>query len=254
MAIAFVKNGGTNGDKVGGNTTLSLTVPAGGHALGNLVVVAVGYSANQTSTTTAVSDSRGNTYTLIEEVPTATSGLCALWVSVLTTALQAGDSITVTITGGGTPTFVKSAVTSAEFSGASSTEDVASAQGRSASTTTPSAGPITPPSAATLVIGAVGPFGPTGDTFTQDSDTAGGVGWTAGATGGTTGGSAATNITVRLAYKITTSSASQTYNPTLGTARECGWVIAALQQAAAAAPGPASSRRQRRASRYLTFR
>ena len=50
MAIAFVKNGGVAANKATAGP-LSVTVPAGGHAIGNLVVVNVGWSSTSTLAT-----------------------------------------------------------------------------------------------------------------------------------------------------------------------------------------------------------
>ena len=101
------------------------------------------------------------------------------------------------------------------------------------------------------LIGGLLAWGTT--TLTEDADTGGGAGWVSGPLAQTTGGSATTNIVHRAAYKITTSSVAQPYNPTLGTARQ-GSICLVAFKAAAAAPGPASSSRQRLAHRFLITR
>jgi epidermal growth factor receptor substrate 15 len=88
------------------------------------------------------------------------------------------------------------------------------------------------PAAGDIVIGALSLKGPTGDTFTQDTDTTAGGAWTSigGATpGGTSGGSATGNQTARGAYKIVTTATAQTYNPALGTARNYVELIGAIR-------------------------
>jgi Concanavalin A-like lectin/glucanases superfamily len=237
VAIAFVKNGGVNAVKAA-QASLSVTVPAGGHAAGNLVVVVIGYETSGSNTNTVLADSRGNTWTQIEPGNYVASRLhiCQIWACVLTTALQAGDTITATLVGGGN--FNKMGMTSAEFSGATIVEDVTSMfQYNATATATPSAGPKTPPSAATLILGALEWSGPnTGDGFVEDSDTAGGDSWHTVPDGGTSGGSATANVTARLAYKISTSSVAQTYNPTHSTARSNTILIASLQAAVTSTP------------------
>lgn len=72
-----------------------------------------------------------------------------------------------------------------------------------------------------LVFALVGANGPSGDTFTQDTDTTGGS-WSpasASAQIGSTGAGATTNATSKFGYKVVTASGTQTYNPALGTAR-----------------------------------
>lgn len=228
MAIAFVKNGGVNGSKAA-VASLAITVPAGGHAVGNTVIVFCGDDGSATQNL-SIADSKGNTWVDLHDVGTGGSSRRYMWGSVLTTALVAGDTITVTAS---TSTMAISGITSAEFSGVSLTEDIASTAAAGSSATSPSIGPVTPPSAAVLILCPLWLLGPTSDTFTQDTDTNGGS-WASGPVGGTTGGSATSNGTTRLAYKITTSSVAQTYNPTLGTLRRWDVFFVALQPTAVA--------------------
>lgn len=230
MAVAFVKNGGVAGDKSSGVTSLSVTVPAGGHALGNLVVVVFGWQLASGVTLNNVTDSRGNAYTITDPGPATGNQKGGIAASVLTTALLAGDTITVAFSG--TPNRI--GISCLEFSGASVIEDVASTNAFSATATSPSVGPITPASAVTLIIGGISEHGTT--TLTEDSDSAGGDTWHSGPTGGTTGGSATGNIVVRASYKITTSAVAQTFNPTPGTLRNWAAFIASLQPAVVGTP------------------
>src|SRR5689334_11132517 len=70
-AIAFVKNVGSNGSASTG-TTLSVTVPAGGVAAGDTVLVAV--AIDPATGTVSVADSRGNAYTNNADIQQGTSG------------------------------------------------------------------------------------------------------------------------------------------------------------------------------------
>lgn len=225
MSIAFVKNGGTLATTTSA-ATQTITVPAGGHALGSLVLVACTASSG---VPTSVTDARGNTYTGI-----AAGGVNGMYASVLTTALQAGDLITMHW---GTTSGAGAAASSAEFSGATITTDVAGAIATAASTT-PSSGAITPPDAVTLCLGLCDVTGAIGDTFTQDSThTGGGDSWHTLARAGT-----ATAVeTLNWAYKITTSSAAQTYAPTLGTSRTWVAAVYSLKPSPAVAIAPAAA-------------
>jgi len=101
-----------------------------------------------------------------------------------------------------------------------------------------------------LLIGAVGVNGPTGDAYTQDTDTTNGS-WVTGTRSGTSGGSASTNITINSAYKITTASGAQTYNPSLGTSRQWGEILFALMAGGRMLPRPLTGMRAvHRASRW----
>jgi hypothetical protein len=236
MALAFVKEGGFTSNKVTIANTYSITVPAGGHAAGNLLVVVTTSDASGNGMTISqVTDSRGNTYAISDPGANPASG-CSTGVaaSLLTTALQAGDTITILQANSGTGNSSKWAVVSAEFSGATTTEDVASAAasiGTVTNDSNPTVGPITPPSAQTLIIGALGFFSNVGTAVTEDTDNAGGDTWHTLTMQGTTGGSGPTNIAARISYKFTTSSAAQTFNPVLSIGRQWGVTIVALQQA-----------------------
>lgn len=225
MAIAFVKNEtATAAQKAGGVSTMTITC-ATTHAAGNLVVVWALLSWATTGTVSSCADSKGNTYFR----PGGTTD-CRIFVSVLASSLGVGDTITITGTG---DTWSKSAMSVAEFSGAAALTGNSSGQTAGFSISTTPSVSITPATAAVLIVGACGIIdGPTGDTFTQDSDTVGGDSWHSGPSAGTTGGSANTNCALRTVYKITTSAAAQTWNPTLGTARSGNIVLGTVPEIA----------------------
>jgi hypothetical protein len=125
MPAAFVKNGVAGVVATGTGLSVALTVPAGGHAVGNTLVLAATY-------VTGVSDSKGNTWV-------ALGG--GVYGSVLTTALVAGDTITVT----NSPTSTgHPAATYAEFSGVTLTLDGAINTSGTGTSATPTAGAVTP--------------------------------------------------------------------------------------------------------------
>lgn len=100
---------------------------------------------------------------------------------------------------------------------------VAGTDNTNLTTTTPSA--ISPSAAiGDLIIAFLSLKGPTGDGFTQDADVFGGA-WSTIPVAGTSGGSATTNQTLRGAYKIPNAVGTQTYNPSLGTARNYAEMI-----------------------------
>jgi hypothetical protein len=239
MAILFVRNGGTNSTK-STVTSLSVTVPAGGHAAGNLVVLFVGYTTIFSPTVTAT-DSKGNTWVQLGWIGQNNSSWAAsaIFASQLATALLSGDTITFT---NSTQTFTQCALNSAEFSGVSVTTDVSNTAAVSAtsSTTTPAlASNLTTTNTSDLALAVVGLPGPIGDTFTNDAATWDGSTWTALPRVGSTGGSAASNATVNSAYLITTATGALNYKPTLGTARSWAEIVATLKAAVPAGPLPA---------------
>lgn len=85
----------------GGGTTLAVTVPAGGYALGSLVIVAITtLSTVHGAWVSGISDTRGNTYTAVGSTYALANGLVTagdfqLFYSVLTTALLVNDVISI---------------------------------------------------------------------------------------------------------------------------------------------------------------
>lgn len=91
MAVSFVKSLGTAGSGAGGN--LTLTVPAGGVPVGDLICFQ-GVVSN--SATLVVTDTRSNTYTILQNLTATTSWVPYIGTCPVTTALLAGDTITFT--------------------------------------------------------------------------------------------------------------------------------------------------------------
>jgi hypothetical protein len=69
--------------------------------------------------------------------------------------------------------------------------------------------------------------GPSGDTYTQDSDTTGGA-WTSLTKAGTTNATADTNQTTYGGYKVTSVTGAQNYAPTINNARDSAGLILEL--------------------------
>ena len=226
MAIAFVKNGGTNSSKSGSVTSLAATVPTGGHAAGDLVLVVWTSNGGGSGNSFSCADSRSNSYVQVGGGANGNSAL-QVWVfaSVLATALLANDTITVSGT-----TVSQAATTTAEYSGVGATDDIATVLNNGSSRTPTASG--TPVSAATLVIGGLGVNGPTGDSFTEAT------GWNSLASAGTSGGPATSNIVVHAAYQILTSASAQNYNPSLGTSRLWAESLTVLDPISATSPVP----------------
>jgi chitodextrinase len=150
--LAFVKTLGTATAATSG-TTVALTVPAGGVAVGRTVVVWTGMSS-RTLNLTSITDSRGNAYTVDLSVKHASSSVSNFIGSArIATALQAGDQITVGFSGSSSIRLVAAA----EFSGVASASRVDRTAGTNGTSTTPSS----PTTAATsqpaeLVVGGFG--------------------------------------------------------------------------------------------------
>ena len=117
-AAAFVKNIGTNANESSG-TSIAVTVPAGGVALNDTILVTfamdpVADSADPTHLA-GVTDTKGNTYTKDADVTigSGTSGVRTVVFSApVGTALVSGNTITVTH-----PSAAAKAVSVNEFSG-----------------------------------------------------------------------------------------------------------------------------------------
>lgn len=211
---AFVKNIGT---AAGTASSLAVTVPAGGAAAGNLLVVCAGSQNGDGKTITGITDSRGNTYAEVQTTNATTNG-AMVWRSLLGTALQSGDTITVSFS-----SKQPWRVSVNEYSVVATTED--GKDGSQGSSTTPSVS-ITPANATNLVVTCLLVEDGASDGFTEDGDSAGGGTWN------TLTSVTAGDTILRGAYKITTSATTQTYDPTLGTSRPWTNIIAALQASA----------------------
>lgn len=81
---------------VGTGTIVTLTIPSGGVPIGHTIILGAG--SNHVAVT-SVTDSRGNTYTSNASVLPSTATAASLWSAPITTALLAGDTITVTYSG-----------------------------------------------------------------------------------------------------------------------------------------------------------
>jgi hypothetical protein len=184
--------------------TQTITVPAAGHAKGNLLVL---YFGNTTATVTGVIDARGNSY-----LPVISN---TFWASVLSTALISGDLITVTLSiATGTRT-----AQSAEFNGMGTSvlADVAGV-GASGSSTTPASGSITPVTINVLLLGQMSMTNTTA-VITEATS------WSA--IGTVTNSS--TTFEQHAAYRVLAVPAAVSYTPTLGTSSSWFANIAALR-------------------------
>lgn len=223
VPISLVKNVGTNTSNSTSITSLAVTVPAGGCAFGNLVVVRfAGFNLQGGTGSVTIADTRSNTWHLDFAKTNITDGINQVWSSVLTTALQSGDTITVTFPANNN----NYAMGADEFTGMGPLAGqpwAVDGTGATGSSTTPSdtlnPGATTP---AVLWYAPLFVASPSTDTFTEDSTNTVGGAWTS-LTAAPSASGAQTQST-RAAYKVpnTSLSSSQTWAPTLGTSR--GWI------------------------------
>lgn len=204
----------TNSSKTTG-TSIALTIPAGGIAAGNSIIVS--FAMDPATGTVSCTDTASNTYANDRDVVngSGTSGVRAVILSAHNvTALLSGNTITCTH-----PSVGARALGAAEFSGlavSGAKDQTTSAVGQS---TTPSSGNTgTTTQAVELLIGAIGVEGPSGDSFFP------GASYTTIGRGGTTGGNAATNITINPEYRIVTATDAYAATGTLGNSRK--WAAA----------------------------
>jgi hypothetical protein len=222
VGIAFVRNVGTSSSGDSGITNLSVIVPAGGIPAGRLLIVRFG-GYNYDSGSVSVADSRGHTYQQDWSQTDSSFGINQVWSTRTITALQAGDSITVTFPSGNDPY----AMAVDEFSGAypsawlfqvgasnNTTDTLPSA------TITPAADP--PPNA--LVLGVMISIADPVDGYTEDGDSTGGDTWHT--LPQAFGSASPRREMVRASYKIpANTSVAQTWNPVLGANR---WTLSVL--------------------------
>ena len=228
MTWTFIAHRGSGNNKVSG-TTLTFN-PTDNINVGQICLVLASsdnYTTVDNTETTqhTITDSKGNTWSKIKE-KTKTSGSAAdgvthsSWWSKITTQILTTDTIQLTLANAVTSkclgAFVFSITGSAvSLVGANSTVGTG--------TTLPSTTLSDLTSAEYLWVGSIGTEGPNGDTFTQDGDYANNTSF------GTTGSSAAGNVSCRFGSRIYTGT-TDTYNPTLGTARDCVDILGALKE------------------------
>ena len=165
-AITKVQDVGTNSDSTPSSTTLSVTVPAGGVAAGNSIIVT--FAMGDVSGTVSCSDSAANSYTADVDITNSTNVRTVILSAHNVSALSSGNTITVTH-----PSTADRTMYVGEFSGlaTSSTRDLTksntgNAKNMSAGNSTATSEPLE------LLIGAFGVAQGTGDSFTHGS------GWT----------------------------------------------------------------------------
>jgi hypothetical protein len=221
VPLSFVQSVGT-ATQAASASTLAVTVPAGGCAVGHLVVVHFA-GFNYTSGSVTIADTRSNTWAHPFTKTNSTFGINEVWYSVLATALQAGDTITVTM-----PTGDQCyAMTADEFAGVSPAAGqpwANDATGATGTSTAPSDN-LNPGATAPAVLWYAGMSvdSLSGETFTEDSTNTTGGNWVSLTPA--LAASATNPQSIHNAYKIpnTALSSTQTWTPTLGTSRD--WIV-----------------------------
>lgn len=207
MAVAFDKHIGSQ--TLSMSASASITVPAGGVAVGEVIIVRQAWTTFDSGMGT-VTDSRGNSYAggpagLTQYAPGTTSQ-CAggtAWCTV-TTALQAGDTITIASFPGGAK---KTGAWAADaWSGlADPATGSSGVRSQGLAQTSFSAGALVPVSVGDLVYGWCG----CSTTQTNDSDTTNGS-WVAGTKVGTSPFN-------NMQYKIVTGTTSFNFDQTFAS-------------------------------------
>ncbi|MEJ0037686.1 MAG: Calx-beta domain-containing protein [Gammaproteobacteria bacterium] len=163
-AIAYVQGSAT---VVVGTNTISATF-AGAQTAGNLNVVAIGW-ADDTTSVSSVTDSRGNVYTLAAG-PTRRAGAASSYIYYAKNIVSAGagaNTITATIT---SASVTWPEIRISEYSGLDTTSPVDVVQGANGSGTSVNTGSFTTTNATDLIFAWV---------YVQNSITAAGSGYTA---------------------------------------------------------------------------
>ncbi len=174
----FVQNVGSSDSAQVSGTTLTITVPTGGIPVGHTLIVrsATDYLAAAPTLT----DSRSNAYTSLRSSPATGNVLRAtIHGCPLTTALLAGDTITMTVASG----VANRVLILDEFAGVLNPLGVDAENGSSGTSTTPDAN-VASTYPVDLVVAAVASTAPLSDAYTQDAT------WNALTRAGTSGGTA----------------------------------------------------------------
>jgi hypothetical protein len=203
MAIAKVRDLASGTSKSSASSIATAVMPASVPAGDAVLVSYVG--STTTSAVSSVTDTKGNTYTVLADVAGTTSRM-AIAGSVLTTGLTTSDTITVNLAAA---SGIR-AVGATEFSGLALTQDV-TAKSAAGTSATPSTGASSATvTANTLTYAAFGVSnGTASGTFTQ------GTGYTLdqAATTGVSG----TNRSLGTEHRINSSTGTQTADGTYGS-------------------------------------
>lgn len=206
----------SNSNKVSGLSTYTVVTNSAIGANSLIIWVCSAYGAGGTGRTWgSLTNTAGLswTQTYIDNFLGSGANNATVFSAFSANGLSSGTTISGTFTN-----FQSDAQANLVFSFSQLNNDPTAIALASGTSTTPSSNSLSVPSG-DLSFAVVMVNGPSGDTFTEDTDTTGGVSWVTAGTVGTTGGNAASNTTLRVGYKFPTSTASQTYNPTLGTSR-----------------------------------
>lgn len=214
LSATVASLGTATGNVTSGNIAFGIAAAV---PTGNTVVVEI--AANSPAAVTAtVSDARGNVYT--QNAVASNTGNVETWIfsAPATTALAAGDLITVHFEATGP---VAEAVSALAVSGLAPSSPLDQVQtGTGASTTADSGLTATTTQANELLIGAIGVQGPSADTFTPGS------GYTlVGRVSGTS-----PDVTINPEFRSVTATGQYNAGGTLGTSRAWSAAIATFKE------------------------
>lgn len=199
-------------------TTLTITVPAGGVAIGNTMIVT--YTGDFAGSAPSISDARSNAWTRDKSGADGANTLrSAIYSAPVTTALLAGDVITLTSSSLSHRSFAAN-----EFHGILVPTAVDASNASSHNGTSPTTQVVTV-TADTLIVVALGVAGDSADTYTNDTAN----GWKPLARVGTTGGTFGDNRTLNSAYRSVGAQGTYPHHPTLGTTSICSGEIVAYK-------------------------
>ncbi len=229
MAIVYNGTCGSNANKV--NSASNAITVSRTCAVDELVIVWGGIlSASGVAFACSDNSGGGHTWTKIHEYLSGTAVSYCMFICKLTTELT--TSHTITITGG---TSNKNSFNTASFSSPTATEAGTKSLVGNQVVASPTTGTSGTPTTPYMVFATAAQQKPVA-TYTQDTDTAGGSGWTAVADVGTTGGSSSSNMSCFGSYKIqsTLTAATQNWAVNLGTTNAAAALVL-LSDATAAA-------------------
>lgn len=219
MAFASVQSLGSNSSSSA--TSLAITT-AVTHTAGNKIVVWVAWGVN-TRTLTSVSDSAGNTYTVLHS-RLLSGKCCAVAISNGTNALASGGTITATLSGASITGLMLCA---REFSGGSVTEDTGAETDNNGASSTDATATFNPSQANELAVASIA------SVSTAAGDYATPSGWTNSHDFKCTGQS----LCLRADYAINLATGSRT-DTWVGTLKN-SWTVS-LSSLLVAAPGSGS--------------
>lgn len=225
MTVTVTEIGTAQDGTSAGSITITTTAAV---AAGDTIVIMPCSRGGTGQDPSSITDSASNAWTKAASAKAGSiSPFCGLWYVANAPAMAIGS--TITVTWAATVPVATGAIAITISGLAASSFDIATANGASTSTTTPTSGDIATTNAADILIGCIEVSSGDADGFTEGSNFT--------TIDRLNNATASNNFALHAAYRIVSSTGTYAYQPTLGASRSYVDIISSFKQASAGAPG-----------------